>query len=266
VFIGFNTWYSASRVAPLALAAGVQAAIGFSTDFSDPLAESLFSNFYRYWHIDGGNMLASFLEAWKSLPARSAKLKGTGVVLWSRTSLVQKLAPKPARPRARAKGVAAAAESSWKVVSDKAEKERNTDLPRDESLLDVVSINVKPLKRINYSLLHNNGNLFEEFVVRKQKPGRVRGMEVEVRLHVGQDSFPFRRTFDLTEEALPLRDQIRLPLTSSLIRRVDENLATTIYVKVACAGQTTRTGNGCHRSSCRAIRRFAGSCRAGNVT
>ena len=97
---------------------------------------------------------------------------------------------------------------------------------------------MKPLKQINYSLLHNNGNLFEEFVVRKQKPGRVRGMEVEVRLHVGHDSFPFRRTFDLVEEALPLRDLIRLPLTSSLIRKVDENLATTIYIKVACGGQT----------------------------
>jgi hypothetical protein len=105
-------------------------------------------------------------------------------------------------------------------------------------LHEVVSVDARPLKRINYSLLHNNGGLFEEFVIRKRKSGRLRGMEVEVRLHVGQDSFPFRRTFDLVEEALPLRDLIRLPLTSSLIRRVDENLATTIYIKVACQGQT----------------------------
>jgi len=241
LFVGFNTWYSASRVAPLALAAGVQAALSFSTDFSDPLAEMLFANFYRYWRLGNWNLLAGFLEAFKSLSAHSSKLRGTGVVLWSRQSLV---APVPtvatAQGRRAGKARVAATKKQLKALSEHAEKERNTDLhlPHEHTVHEVVSVDVQPLKRINYSLLHNNGNLYEQFVIRKSKPGRLRGLEMEVRLHVGQDSFPFRRTFDLVDEATPLHDLVRLPLTSSLIRRVDENLATTIYTRVEWAGQT----------------------------
>ena len=100
-FIGFNTWYSASRIAPLALAEGVQAALSFSTNFSDPLAEMLFSNFYRYWRVGGWDVLASFIEAWKSLSTHSGKLTGTGVVLWSRSSLVTQAAAPPVAGRRR---------------------------------------------------------------------------------------------------------------------------------------------------------------------
>ncbi len=240
LLVGFNSWYSASRVAPLALAAGVQAALSFSTDFSDPLAEMLFANFYRYWRLGNWNLLAGFLEAFKSLSAHSSKLRGTGVVLWSRQSLVT---PVPivatVQGRRAGKARAAATKKQLKALSEHAEKERSTDLELTElAVHEVVSVDVQPLKRINYSLLHNNGNLYEQFVIRKSKPGRLRGLEVEVRLHVGQDSFPFRRTFDLVDEATPLHDLIRLPLTSSLIRRVDENLATTIYTRVQWAGRT----------------------------
>jgi hypothetical protein len=85
---------------------------------------------------------------------------------------------------------------------------------------------------VNYVALHNNGSLFESFRLRKGIDGTVDGVEVEVVLYVGRHSFPYRATLSLTEPITEIRDSIRIPLTSDLLRSAHENVQSVVYFRV----------------------------------
>jgi hypothetical protein len=92
---------------------------------------------------------------------------------------------------------------------------------------------VKLKDTVNYSLLHNDRSLFEEFSLRKLQDGLVRGIGVELTLYVGGgQSFPYRSWIDMSDSYLPLADRIRFPLTSHLLRSLHESVKSVIYIDI----------------------------------
>jgi hypothetical protein len=87
---------------------------------------------------------------------------------------------------------------------------------------------------VNYSLLHNQRPLFESFAIYNNTGTIVDGVEVQAILYAGGDSFPWRRRLtNLGEQPVELKDAIRVPLTSSLLRGVREAMQTVVFVMVS---------------------------------
>lgn len=210
----FNT---AARVSAMTVAMGAGAAIGFQDRFDEVLAELFYTTFYRALVLSGHDLYASFRVAWEALRARPDGLRGTGIVLWSAQSL---LGDEPHR---------------WTTVQEALHEERRTEwVPNrvQPSLRDLVEVDVVPERRLNYSVLHNDCDLFETFVVRKLVPQRVRDAEVRVELHVGAHRFPFRGNVDLQQPIEDLGAGIRVPLTWELARSIVESVRTALFVDV----------------------------------
>ena len=103
----------------------------------------------------------------------------------------------------------------------------------DSEPWEVLDVVVKLKDTVNYSLLHNDQSLFEEFSLRKLQDGLVRGIGVELTLYFGGgQSFPYRTWIDMSDSYLPLADRIRFPLTSSLLRSLHESVKSVIYIDI----------------------------------
>jgi len=93
---------------------------------------------------------------------------------------------------------------------------------------------IKPFKRLNYSLLQNNRGLFEKFVL-KRAPGvngRIPGLRLRVEIQAGGASpASYERTFDMIESVMPI-EQISVPLVSDFLRSLRHTLKTNIYVSI----------------------------------
>lgn len=96
---------SASRLAALAVAYGAHAAIGFQDDVVDELCESFFCIFYTEYRSNGWQIALAFQNTVRAL---AGKLHGTGVVLWSRHSLLAPTPPAIAPPVIQAEPTASA--------------------------------------------------------------------------------------------------------------------------------------------------------------
>lgn len=223
--IACNLYNSAGRIAPLAVARGARAAIGFQDAFDDELAELFWSTLYRAWPVAGWNLVSAFQFAWQSVREQQRPLQGSGVVLWSDRSIADEARPIEARTAAaRHEGI----EARWR---------EQLAPPSAESIRDVLEVEVAVIPELNYSILHNNGPLFERFRIRKKDLGigRVDGLLVNVELHVGTDSYPFRMQTGITETAphVDLPDGIRISLASELSRALRESVHTSLFVDVA---------------------------------
>ena len=84
----FNVYHSASRLAAMAVANGALYSVGFQDTIDDTLAETLMRVLYRNWALSEWRVLPGFLEVIRNLRQVPRKLTGTGVVLWSRHSLL----------------------------------------------------------------------------------------------------------------------------------------------------------------------------------
>ena len=126
-----NVWNSAARTAPLLLANGALAALGFQDAFDDALAEYCFETFYSTLRLTW-NLPAAFEQALTALRSQIDLGPGTGVVLWGRAPLVT------AAPR-----------------------ELVAVPPRISA--PPIECRIKAKKELNYSVLHNGGALFDEF-------------------------------------------------------------------------------------------------------
>ena len=92
---------------------------------------------------------------------------------------------------------------------------------------------------VNYSLLHNNRELFSKLTLTKlidRPPHEI--LPSRSNLHVGSDSFPYRYThLVLNEVQLALAPQVKIPLTANLPRSLRERVHSAVYVKVTCEGE-----------------------------
>jgi len=208
-----NFWNSAARVAALIAADASLAAIGFQDEIDDKIAENFFARFYFNWRALDWDLLRAF-----RLAVRDTHLGGAVVVLWSTRSLIADIQEKPLQRDAT-------------QVGEVRKKAPLQDIAKMD-VHDVLDLVVKLKDTVNYSLLQNNENLFDEFSIRKLCDGPVRGVEIELTLYVGGDSFPYRKIFDTEESYVPLAKDIRFPLTSTLMRSLRESVNSVISIKV----------------------------------
>jgi hypothetical protein len=220
--VACNLHNSGQRIAPLCLAEGAAAAVGFQDSFDDGLAETFFATLYRAWRLTDWDIVRAFEYAWQSVRSRRMPLQGTGVVLWSEESI--------AASKRRLHG-----QASKRAIEDRWKKELQVKLG-DGNIRDCVDVEVSVIPRLNYSILHNNGPLFERFQIRKTKSdvGRVDGIMVDIEVHVGTDSYPFRTTASIGEfePMVDLPDNIRISLASTLTRSLRESVHTSLFVSV----------------------------------
>ncbi len=215
-----NVENSAARLAPRAVQWGCRAAIGFQDAFDAALAELFYGTFYaalrQHW-----NLAAAFQKAWRAVRAHPTSLIGTGIVLWTDAPTVV------GRPAAR--GRAAAAESPAAVDMQWADP----DQVDREWLRTRVRISVEPKRAINYSLLHNDGELFEKFSLKPDPGTAMRSVEVRVTLSAGPEAAEYACAIDLAGQPVDLRSRIRVSLGASLIRSVHEAISTTWRIEIA---------------------------------
>jgi hypothetical protein len=211
----FNLYNSSARIAALAAAGGAGAALGFQDTVEDFLAEIFFANFYLYWARKGKNALKAFCQAMQSLAPHSAKMQGTGFVYWS------------SQP-----------------ITPVDEEITAAPLPLDEApdgdrkIREWVRADFEPRAKLNYSILHNERRpLFESFSIYRLEPRRLEDLEVEVKLQIGAEEFPYRQSITLTDHVADLADRIGVGLTSRLARSLQEAVRTTLFVRVGKGGE-----------------------------
>ena len=238
-----NTYNSAARMAAMCVAEGAGAAIGFQDTFDDDLAELFFSALYRGCLAAGWDDLAgAFRYAWSVVSDQGRPLLGAGVVLWSRQSISAQrpLAVAEIRRRIEQGVIASVGQTQFAAIAPAA-------APASAAAIAAsLDVTVEPLRELNYSILHNEGALFDHFTIRKTNlsVGRIDGIEIHVELYAGNDRFPFRTriAIDAHTPTRELAQDIKVPLTSSLGRAQRENIRTSLYVEVTLnAGQETFT-------------------------
>ncbi len=241
--VTFNLWHSGARIAPATIAAGARAAIGFEHTFDDSIAELFFSHFYEKLLTTGWDLVSAFHQAIDVISPYQDRIRGSSIILWTRDSLLksQKTDEKRARPSSTLEKIVRAADPSRDDVSQ------------------LLQIEAEPVGRINYASLHNKGSLLEHLVFKfkrrnatKVVDGKleqidsIQDLNITVTLCAGSDTFPYRtriamtdseRVVDLAQVGLGATKNhaaggIFVPLTSELLRTVDESMLTNIHVLV----------------------------------
>jgi hypothetical protein len=217
--VSFNFYYSASRIAPLAVMRGASIAIGFLDKADDALSEQFFATFYQRRSTNPSNTLNSFARAYADVGHT------LGVVFWTRESLIR-------RPSRKA--------SSRKF--------RAVEFKKDKSdLSDKLKVEVRPKTEMNYSLLHNGTGIFSKFRIYKTEYKFADDIEVHASLNMGSESFPYEATFDFgaSDSVLDIASHVNLPLTSQFARSLRETVQTSLAVRVRY--QNTDLYNRTHR-------------------
>jgi hypothetical protein len=223
-FVGFNLYYSAAG-AMEAVRAGAAAAIGFQDEIEDLIAEQFFASFYAEWRRSDWDVLAGFRAAWASLTPYASRLRGTGVVVWSRYALIE------ATPTERLRRLST---SSTAAVSTRVNRAPEIAPSSVTDWADVLDVEYVPPAQLNYSLLHNDENIVPKLVIRRRRPGSYRSVAVQVTVSTGVQEAFYRTTLTIDDQTpkVDLHDKVRVPLTSELTRTLDESLFSTIYVAV----------------------------------
>jgi hypothetical protein len=232
LLVAVTSCFSASRIAALSVAHGARHAIGFLDTLTDADAMLFFGAFYRAWARDW-DIMAAFVKARADWVAQ-ASTQNTGVVLWSRHSLIA--AEAEAGPRAvRAAGAPKVA--ATQVLATVADLKLHVGLIPDSG-----PGGARGSTSLNYSLLHNDRTPFKTFFIEKPLPGRLPPLQIEVALEVGDEFCRCRFSEELpdTEASIELAPRIRLPLVAGLLRQCTESLRTNLYIKVVCGGRLLR--------------------------
>ena len=220
VLVSCNFWNSAPRVAALIAAEAESAAIGFQDEVDDQVAEDFFARFYFNYRAMDWDLLRAY-----RLAVHDMRFGGAIPVLWSSRSLLPGAEEKPLQ------------QDADRLRARRQEFSQH-EIPADADPRDLLDVVVRLKARVNYSLLHNDESLFEEFSIRKLRDGVVRGIALELTLFVGEGhSFPYRRLFDMEESYLALGSRIRFPLTSTLLRSIRESVKSVIFIEVSWNGR-----------------------------
>lgn len=267
--ITFSFRDTGPRLAAMAVAAGAHAAIGFQDQVTNQVSESFYSLFYQRWRQNGWDLCDAFSHARKKL---SSKLRGTGIVLWSRHPLIQE-SPAPPKQRTphstrgfkptRAGDKLGKFKSAAKLESSViAEPELDLEKVGPSRAADAgIIVTAVAAPTLNYSVLHNqqgaallegmdpNGTgplnaggiapirLFSKFSLqRSPRLSPNTAVEVEVTLYAGDDQCTWRQLEVLDTPSKDVSAQIRVPLTSTLARTLRESLRTTVETSVLFQG------------------------------
>jgi hypothetical protein len=221
--VGLNVGNSAARSAPLAVANGAWAAVGFQDTFDDELAEFFFSVLYSRIGRSGLDLSHAFRSAWERVRLQPGHRQGTGVVLWSATPVFAQLRTTSA--------------------SNRQQRQLSLLKTQEETPLDAravkagegdkwVTVELEAYEDLNYSMLHNQRPLFKSFVIHSLQPRTIRHVRVNVALSTGTESAHFDRTLNVEHPSFDLNPHIHVPLTSSITRSVRESVRTSLFVEV----------------------------------
>jgi hypothetical protein len=222
--VALNLQNSAARIAPLLIAEGAGAAVGFQDIFDDDLSELFFATFYRQLRHGKWHLAPAFEAAWSTVRQRGTALQGSGLVLWSAQPLLERPTAATAPPKP------------------------GLLLPADVTPAEarqIVTVDIQPLEELNYSLLHNQQPLFERFAIFNGSAARnkvdrldaVGDVDVSVELSAGTESACYSRLLTLDGTNVDLKKDIHVPLTSTLLRSVGEAINSTMTIRVSW-GQT----------------------------
>lgn len=237
----FNIFYSAARIASLAVAEGAGASIGFQDQIDDQVAENFIDYFYDSLSKEyslpseqetsaGGppetadwNIRRAFLSAFELLRRSDIDLKGSGIVLWSAKSIWDDdFLPQELLERGR--HVASLIEQ---------EEKQEYSISKDGGL----NIEVQPKERLNFALLHNRQPIFDRFEIRKNR-GRMKSVRVNVELHIGSERPKFTRVLDLNKKVTHLDTEIFFPLTWMRTELFWESVLISAQVDITWQGAT----------------------------
>jgi hypothetical protein len=215
----FNFYNSAARIAALTVAGGTRAAIGFQDEVDDLVAEQFFMRFYSAWRVLDWDLLRAFRLAVQGTVDQIGD--HLGVVLWSAAPLIDTT-------------VKTSIQADDKRVAESRRETVSLSSPAD--IAKDLSKTIKPFESANYSLLHNNQPLFQDFLLRNINKDRATlgKIHLQVELNLGENNYPYRSLIEL--EGGTSRDftnEIRLPLTSAILRSLRESMRTVMFVKIS---------------------------------
>lgn len=226
--VAFSLQNSAARVAPMAVAKGAHAAIGFQDAFDDNLAELFYSSFYRAWRKGDWQLTDGFRDAWETVRSQPSSVLGSGLVLWSAHPLLE-------APRRRAR-----AGTTKPSTPKRPHIWMPGRVPADDTA-QVIAADVEPLKELNYSLLHNRCPLFKHFKLLNKTATykntddlvTLADVDVQVTLSAGTESATYQRRLALEIANIDLSLSIHVPLTSELLRSLHESINSSLLVEVS---------------------------------
>lgn len=220
LLVSCNFWNSAARVAALMAAESAEAAIGFQDEIGDQVAENFFSKFYFNFRAMDWDLLRAY-----RLAVREMHFGGAIAVLWSSRSLLPDLEHKPLQ-------------SDADQLRARRQEYLSKEVPAGAEPWEVLDVVIKLKETVNYSLLHNDQSLFEEFSLRKLGDGLLRGISIELTLYMGGgQTFPYRSYIDMSDSYLSLAEKVRFPLTSLLLRSLRESVNSVLYIDITWNGK-----------------------------
>ena len=260
--------YSGPRLAALAVAHGAQAAIGFQDSVSEELRVNFFARFYEEMAQTGGLGLAQAFQV--ALKDVNPLLRGTGIILWSRSDLVPPLASYGRgilTPRRGAKQLTKSAKAGkpdeMAPAPPPAASPPAEAAPRSDEAISAIRAalwlgsqpEIRTKSRLNYAMMHNqpswdqvypypdpSGPLFDAFTLRRpaelaRRSGNDTPMAlVRVTLQSGDVSSAWTRLVPLNRDSTPLARDIRVPLTSALARTLRESIHTLVDMEISVDG------------------------------
>ncbi len=229
VVLGCNFYYS-NRVAACAAAEGFKAAVGFDGVVQDISAQNFFADFYlalrlcTALNLPGSPILEAFRIAFDTQIRRNEGLR-TAVVLYSRESLL--------KPNGLFRGMAASAPLK---LLEQFDSYRDKLAAPGEG--EVKAPYIRPCAELNYSMLHNNRGIFSYFGLTKTPPlKKLKNVAVSVTLYAGNEQAHYECSGDMRYTYWFLHDDIRVPLTSGLLRSSRSTIVTSIVVRVTYDGK-----------------------------
>ncbi len=199
-----------ARLAAMAVTIGeAQAAVGFQDDIDRESMRLFYAEFYRQWRGRRHAPHAALVQTRVMLRAKGVELHGAGLVLWSDRSLIDL---DPALVQDEAIGRSASGNGS--AVS-----------------MSLVAVECEPHSRLNYSLLHNDGDLFRRFVLASPSEEAVVDVHVRVVLLAGGQELVWQELMTLSEVLTDLRRRVKVPVLSSL-GRLKESVRSTMLIEV----------------------------------
>ena len=225
-----------------------------------PPRENFFLQLYRACEQTDWDLLHSFWTAWKAIGRYRKRIRGSSIILWSAASLIEDNSSDLESPRLSEMRLAIQTPRVSTRIAD----------PRFDSVAQLIRVKVKPKPQLNYSSIHNNQSLFDEFILWFD-PGphseveadsgtrselsdspidRVNDIDVTVQLRVGMDVFPFQTRLSLGHDEVrfdlgntdPMIQPghasnpvggVRLPLSPGSFRLLSERVQASLLVTVA---------------------------------
>jgi hypothetical protein len=219
--VSFNI-YNSVLAAAAALEKGALTAIAFQDEVDDTVAEQFFYVFYTEWKRANWDIVKAFWQSWRRLGNYTPRMRGTGIIVWSRLPLL-------------------AGGSILKRAGSASTRQRKLTIPERVVVpsqisdpLDCLKVDFKKLTALNYSLLHNGDKLFTTFKINRRKAGIYRAVTVNVKLYAGPEVAQYEAAFDLDDDhqSIDVNELVTVPLTSQLSRSVMESVYTTISISV----------------------------------